>query len=334
MPATKRAGVLPRRLTLLAVLVPLVALTSLAVGANPSSPGELWHALTAPSGQEADVIVSTLRFPRTMLGLLVGGCLGAAGVLMQGHTRNALAEPGILGVSAGAAFCVVVALRLRLVESLLETVYAAAAGALLASLAVYALARHSVRDGGPSLVVAGAAMTALLTALTSAVVLLDAQTLDSYRFWAVGSLAGRGQDTAIVVAPFAAGGLVLAALNARSLDVLALGDDVATSMGLSVTRSRLAGLTAVTLLTAAGVAACGPIAFVGLLAGHLARGLVGGAWTLTLAAGALTGATFLVAADVLGRMVGGPGELQVGVVAGLVGAPLLVWMVRRGGLVL
>ncbi|MDQ4055114.1 MAG: iron ABC transporter permease [Actinomycetota bacterium] len=333
MPATQRRA-LSRRLAALAALIPVVALTSLAVGANPSSPAELWHALAAPSGEEADVVVRTLRFPRTLLGLLVGASLGCAGILMQGHTRNPLAEPGLLGVSAGAAFSVVVGLRAGIVESLVETVYAAALGALLASLAVYALARRSVSDGGPSLVVAGAAMTAFLTALTSAVVLLDAQTLDSYRFWAVGSLAGRGQDTALVIAPFACCGLLLAVVNARSLDVLALGDEVARSMGLSVTRARVTGLAAVTLLTAAGVAACGPIAFIGLLTGHLARALVGPSWVLALVAGALTGAALLVATDIMGRLVGGPGELQVGVVAGLVGAPLLVWVVRRRGLVL
>ena len=265
---------------------------------------------------------------------MVGACLGAAGVLMQGHTRNPLAEPGLLGVSAGAAFFVVLALRLRLVETLSQSVYAAIVGAVLASIAVYAMAGKSLHQGGARLVVAGAAITAFLAALTSGIVLLDAQSLDAYRFWAVGSLAGRGSDTAIVIAPFAAVGLVLALVNARSLDLLSLGDDVASSMGLSVTRSRLVGLCSVALLTAAGVAACGPIAFVGLLAGHLARAVTGARWTFALLAGTLLGAVVLLSADVAGRLIGGPGELQVGVVVGLVGAPLLVWVVRRAGLVL
>jgi iron complex transport system permease protein len=322
------------RLVLLLTLVPVVALASLAIGSNPSTPAETWHALTSPTGQEADVIVRTLRFPRTVLGLLVGACLGAAGVLMQGHTRNPLAEPGLLGVSAGAAFCVVLGLRLRVVEGLHASVYAAMLGAVLVSAAVYALARNALQEGGARIVVAGAAMTAFLSALTSGIVLLDAQSLDAYRFWAVGSLAGRGDDTALVVAPFAAVGLVLALANARSLDLLSLGDDVATSMGLSVTRSRLVGLVAIALLTAGAVAACGPIAFVGLLAGHLARALTGATWTSALLAGSLIGSLVLVSADILGRLVGGHGELQVGVVAGLLGAPLLVWVVRRRRLTL
>jgi iron complex transport system permease protein len=334
MPRTGQQHLLPRRVLWLAMLVPVVAVASLAIGANALSPAELAHALLSPDGQEGDVIVRSLRFPRTVLGLLVGAALGAAGVLMQGHTRNALAEPGLLGVSAGAAFAVVIGLRLDLVDSVLGTVYAAALGAALASLGVHTLARRSLREGGPGLVVAGAAVTAFLAALTSATVLLDAQTLDSYRFWAVGSLAERGAETPVVIAPFVVAGLLLGAFNARSLDVLALGDDVATSMGLRVTRARVVGLASVTLLTAAGVAACGPIAFIGLLAGHLARLLVGTSWTLCLLAGALAGSVLLVSADVLGRMVGGPGELQVGVVAGLVGAPLLIWVVRRREIVL
>lgn len=334
MPPTPAPVVRRRRRWLLLLLVPLAVAASLALGANASSPAELWHALVSPSGTEGDVVVRDLRLPRTLLGLLVGASLGAAGVLMQGHTRNPLAEPGLLGVSAGAAVAVVLGLRLGLVESLRGTVYAAALGAALASLVVHALARRSLGSGGPTLVVAGAALSAFLAAITSAVVLLDAETLDAYRFWAVGSLAGRGSGTWLVIGPFVAAGLLLAALNAGSLDVLALGTDVARSMGLSVTRARLTGLAAVTVLTAAAVAACGPIAFVGLLAGHLARALAGPSWSRGVAAGALAGAVVLVGTDTLGRLVGGPGELPVGVVAGLVGSPLLIAVVRRRGLVL
>lgn len=334
MPERARALLVPRRLLVIALAVPVVSLLSLAVGANTTTPAELWHAVLDPSGREADVIVWELRFPRTVLGLVVGAALGAAGVLMQGHTRNPLADPGLLGVSAGAAFAVVVGLRTGVVSTVEGTVFAAGAGALLASLVVYGLAGASLAEGGPRLVVAGAALTAFLAAMTSAVVLLDAETLDAYRFWAVGSLAGRGPDTAAVVAPFVAVGLMLALYNARSLDLLSLGDDVAASLGLSVTRARVVGLLAVTLLTAGGVAACGPIAFVGLLAGHLARATVGAQWLPALVTGALMGAVVLVTADVAGRVVGGPGELQVGVVAGLLGAPLLIWVVRRRGLVL
>lgn len=318
----------------LVLLLPLVAVASLALGANPLSPAELMHAALHPDGAEGDVIVRTLRFPRTLLGLLVGAALGAAGVLMQGHTRNALAEPGLLGVSAGAAFAVVVSLRTGVAEGLLGMVGAAAVGSALASLAVYGLARHSIREGGPALVVAGAALTSFLAALTSAVVLLDAKTLDSYRFWAVGSLSERGQDTPLLILPFVLVGLLLAARNARSLDLLALGDDVASAMGLRISQARLVGLASVTLLTASAVAACGPIAFIGLLAGTLARALVGASCSRGILAGALAGAVLTVGSDIIGRLVAGPGELQVGVVSGVLGAPLLIWVIRRRELVL
>lgn len=318
----------------LALLLPVAVLASLAIGSNPSGLGEVWKALTSPTGSDADIIVRTLRLPRTVLGLIVGVCLGAAGVLMQGHTRNPLAEPGLLGVSAGAAFAVVLGLRLGVVDGLQGSVVAAMVGAAVVTLVVFTLSRSSLHDGGTRLVVAGAAMTALLAAVTSGIVLLDAQTLDSYRFWAVGSLAGRGAEVAPAVLPFAAAGLALALVNARSLDVLSLGDDVAAAMGISVTRSRVVGLSAIALLTAAGVAACGPVAFIGLLAGHLARAITGPRWTRAILAGGLTGALVLLTADVLGRVVAGPGELQVGVVAGVLGAPLLIWVVRRRGLVL
>lgn len=317
-----------------ALLLPLVALASLALGAHVLSPAELVHAVLHPDGAEGDVIVRTLRFPRTVLGLLVGAALGAAGVLMQGHTRNALAEPGLLGVSAGAAFAVALGLRLGITEGLPGMVGTAAVGASLAALAVYGLARRSVRDGGASLVVAGAALTAFLGALTSAVVLLDATTLDSYRFWAVGSLAERGQGTPLAILPFVAVGLALAVVNSRSLDLLALGDDVAAAMGLRIGRARLVGLAAVTFLTAAAVAACGPIAFIGLLAGTLARAFVGASWTRGILAGALVGAVLTVGSDVIGRLVAGPGELQVGVVSGIIGAPLLIAVIRRRELIL
>jgi iron complex transport system permease protein len=169
----------------------------------------------------------------------------------------------------------------------------------------------------------------MLSALTSAIVLLDADTLDGYRFWAVGSVAGRGFDVAVQVLPFAAAGLVLALLNARSLDMLALGDDVAAGLGLSVHRARLVGLVAIGLLTAAGVAACGPIGFLGLLSGHVARRIFGGRNAWLIPAAGLTGAATLVLADLAGRLLGGAGEVQAGVVLGLVGAPLFIVVVRR-----
>jgi iron complex transport system permease protein len=316
-------------LALLVVVVVVAFGASLALGSRWLGVGAVWHALSANTGADADVIVRSLRLPRTVVALVIGVCLGIAGALMQGHTRNALAEPGIFGVSAGAALAVVLGLQIGLVESVGSTVWCALIGALVATFGVQRLASRGSGASPVGLALTGAAVAAMLGALTSAIVLLDANTLDGYRFWAVGSVAGRGFDVVGQVLPFAVVGLVLAMFNARDLDLLALGDDVAAGLGLSVRRARLVGLLAIGLLTAAGVAACGPIGFLGLLSGHVARRIFGARNAWLIPAAGLTGAAALILADLVGRLVGGAGEVQAGVVLGIVGAPLFVIVVRR-----
>lgn len=338
-PSTVRPSANPsvRRTAALLALVVILLLAfaaGLALGSRWLGPGALWHALTANDGSDADVIVRSLRFPRTVVAVLIGACLGIAGGLMQGHTRNALAEPGIFGVSSGAAFAVVLGLQLGVADSVGATVWFALIGALVATFGVQRLASRGSGATPVGLALTGAAVAAMLGALTSAIVLLDADTLDSYRFWAVGSVAGRGLDVAGQVLPFALVGLLLAAVNARDLDLLALGDDVAAGLGLSIRRARLVGLGAIGLLTAAGVAACGPIGFLGLLSGHVARRIFGARNTWLIPSAGLIGATALVLADLIGRLVGGAGEVQAGVVLGVVGAPLFVVVVRRRAVVL
>jgi iron complex transport system permease protein len=317
-----------------AALVALACLASLAVGARPLPPDAVWQALWSPSGTEADVIVRALRAPRTLVALAVGVALGVAGALMQGHTRNPLAEPGLLGVSAGAAFAVVLAIQLLGVRSPAGYVWFAFAGAAVAAVAVYALGSAGRVGATPvTLALAGAAATYLLQAGTSALVVLDAQTLDAFRFWVVGSVAGRGLDVLVPMLPFLVAGLVLAAVNAPALNLLSLGEDVARALGLTVRRARLTGVVAVTLLVGAAVACCGPIAFVGLVVPHAARMLTGPDHRWLVPLSGLLGAGLLVLADVVGRVVVRPGELQVGVVLALVGAPFFIALVRRRRLV-
>ncbi|TWD74980.1 iron complex transport system permease protein [Kribbella amoyensis] len=320
-----RAGALAA----LVLVVVLAFAASLALGSRWLGIGAVLHALADPNGSDADVIVRSLRLPRTVVAVLIGACLGVAGALMQGHTRNALAEPGIFGVSAGAALAVVLGLQLGIADSVGSTVWCALIGALVATFGVQRLASRGSGATPVGLALTGAAVAALLGALTTSIVLFDANTLDGYRFWAVGSVAGRGLDVAAQVLPFALIGLLLAAINARDLDLLALGDDVAAGLGLSIRRARLVGLLAIGLLTAAGVAACGPIGFLGLLAGHVARRIFGARNSWLIPAAGLTGAAALILADLVGRLVGGAGEVQAGVVLGLVGAPLFVLVVRR-----
>jgi iron complex transport system permease protein len=339
VPATRSTRPAPfgssraRRLLGLALLVAVLAfcfLASLAVGAKAIPFGAVWDALVAPTGTEDDIVVRSLRFPRTVLGLIAGAALGLAGALMQGHTRNPLADPGLLGVNAGAGFLVVIGIYVFGVTSLYGYVWFAFAGALGAAVAVFVLG--SVGRGGATpvtLALAGAAVSALLVALTSAVILVDVQTLDAYRFWAVGSLAGRDVAVAGQVQWFLLAGVLIALASAPALNALALGDDVARSLGHSVLRTRILGIVAITLLAGGATAACGPIAFVGLVVPHVVRVLTGPDHRWLLPASGLAGAVLLILADMIGRVVVRPGELQVGIVLALVGGPFFVWLVRR-----
>ncbi|HWN31888.1 MAG TPA: iron ABC transporter permease [Pseudonocardia sp.] len=317
-------------LVALLVLLALAVLASIAVGAKPIPLGSVWDALWSPTPTEDNLVVRTLRLPRTVLGIQVGIALGVAGALMQGHTRNPLAEPGLLGVSAGSAFFVVLGIFAFGVTSLYGYVWFSFAGAFVASVAVFLLGSLGRRGPTPvTLALAGVAVSYLLRGLTSAVVLSDTATLDAYRFWDVGSLAGRDVAIAGQITPFLLLGLLLAAINGPGLNVLALGEDVARGLGQNVTLTRWTGLVAITLLTGAAVAACGPIAFVGLVVAHLARFYTGPDYRWLLPAAGLAGAVLLLVADVVGRVVARPGELPVGIVLAFIGAPFFVALVRR-----
>ncbi|MGH3937041.1 MAG: FecCD family ABC transporter permease [Pseudonocardiaceae bacterium] len=331
-------GALRRRrllvITGLLGLLMLMTLASLAVGAKPIPIGAVWDAIWSPTGTENDIVIRALRTPRTVLGIGVGIALGIAGALMQGHTRNPLADPGLLGVEAGAAFFVVVGIYALDMTSLFGYVWLAFAGAFAASVVVFLLG--SLGRGGPTpvtLALAGVAVSALLFALIQAMLLTDLATLDAYRFWVVGSLAGRDAEVALQVAPFLLAGLLLAVLNAPGLNLLALGEDVARALGQRVVVTRWTGLVAITLLTGSAVAACGPIAFVGLMVPHVARALTGPDHRWLLPTAGLTGAVLLLTADVLARVVARPGELHVGIVLALIGAPFFIALVRRRRLV-
>jgi iron complex transport system permease protein len=322
-------------LWLLVALVVAVCALSIAVGTRSIGLGTVWHALLDGStpGDET-VIVRELRVPRTLLGLLAGLSLGVSGALMQGHTRNPLGDPGLLGVTAGASFAVVLSIWLFGVSTPSGYVWFAFAGAFLGSVAVY-LVGSSGRGGATpvSLALAGSALSFLLYALVQAITIRETTALDSYRFWVVGALAGRGADVITQVAPFVVIGLVLALVNAPALNLLGLGEDVARGLGQRVWLARGVGLLSITLLTGAATAACGPIAFVGLVVPHVARAITGPDHRWLIPYSALLGVVFLLLADVLGRVVARPGELQVGIVLAVVGTPFFIALVRRRRLV-
>lgn len=318
---------------LLAVALLVTVLASLAFGARAVPPGHVLGALLDPAGvPTADaVVVRELRVPRTVIGLLAGGALGLAGVLVRGVTRNPVADPGLLGVNAGAALGVVSALALD-VRGGPATVAAAMAGALGAAGVVAVVAARARRDAPALLVIAGAAVTAGLTSLTSLVLLTDPSAAELFRFWTVGALTGRGLATAGTLAPLVLVGALAALALARPLDALALGDDVARGLGFRVGLVRAVAVGAVVLLCGAATALAGPLVFVGLVAAQAARAAVGTGHARALPVAALAGGALLLAADTLGRVVAPPGELEAGVVVALAGAPVLVRLVRRGGL--
>jgi iron complex transport system permease protein len=345
LPLAQRQAVAPRRarrsllhsgwtragglLVAVAVLL-VVLLCSIAFGSKPIPVGTVWSALVDGGASNDALIVRSLRVPRTLLGLEVGVALGLAGALMQGVTRNPLADPGLLGVDAGAALAVVIAIYTLDVTALTGYVWFAFAGAALASLVVYSLG--SLGRGGATpvkLALAGAALSALLTALTSAVLLLDLETLDQFRFWVVGSLAGRGSEVVAQVTPFLVVGTVLALLAARSLNTLALGDDVARSLGQRVGLARGVAAVAIVILCGGATAAAGPIAFVGLTVPHVARAICGPDYRWILPWSLVLAPTLLLSADVIGRVIARPGEVQVGIVTAFVGAPFFIALVRR-----
>lgn len=249
---------------------------------------------------------------------------------MQGVTRNPLADPGIFGVEAGAGLAVVVGIHVFGIGTLTGYVWFAFAGAGIASIVVYGLG--STGRGGATpvkLALAGAAMAALLSSLTSAILIIDITTLDQFRFWAVGSVAGRDIDVVLQVAPFLAAGAVLALASGRGLNTLALGDDVARSLGQRVQLARATSGLAVIVCSGAAVAAAGPIGFIGLTIPHVARAICGPDYRWILPWSMVLGPSLLLGADIVGRIVARPGELQVGIVTAFVGAPFFIALVRR-----
>ncbi|WP_078900455.1 FecCD family ABC transporter permease [Streptomyces sp. SBT349] len=305
-----------------------VAAASIALGARSVPLGDVWHGLFQYSGTDNDVVVRDVRLPRTVLGLLCGAALGLAGAVMQALTRNPLADPGLLGVNAGASAAVVSAISFLDVTSVTGYVWFAFLGAAAVSLVVYALG--GTRSATPvRLALAGTAVTAALFGYINAVQLLDTAALDRMRFWSVGSLASSSPEVIRQVLPFLAVGMVLALCLARPLNAVALGDDTARALGASLTRTRVLAMLAVTLLCGAATAACGPIVFVGLMIPHMVRALTGPDMRWILPYATVLSPVLLLGADIVGRLVTRPSELQVGIVTSLIGGPVFVYLVRR-----
>jgi iron complex transport system permease protein len=317
-------------LVVLLLLLLLVAQLSVMVGAKPISATVVLDALRHADSSTAHQIVRELRVPRTLLGLAAGAALGLAGTLMQALTRNPLADPGILGINAGAAAAVVAVISLFGVSAFSGYVWFAFAGAALAAVVVYGLG--STGRGGVNpvrLALAGTAVAFACVAVTQAVILLDPEAFNEFRFWIVGSLAGRDAGTLVPLLPFLGIGAVLALGLARALNALALGEDTGRALGAHVTGTRAVSAVAIVLLCGAATAAVGPIAFLGLAVPHAARRLVGADHRWILPYAMVLAPLLLLVADILGRVVVSPSEVQVGIVTAFVGGPVFIALVSR-----
>ncbi|WP_449064578.1 FecCD family ABC transporter permease [Planomonospora algeriensis] len=312
----------------------VLCLLSLAVGSRAIPLDQVVRALTDPGhprlDAEVEAIVRGTRAVRTLVAVLTGAALGLAGAVMQGLTRNPLADPGLLGVSAGAAFGTVTAVGVLGLTGLLTSLWFAFGGAALAAVVVYLLGSRGRGGASPlKLALAGVAVTYLLDSLTSGIALTDPEALDRYRYWSSGSLTGHDHGVLLTVLPFIAFAALLALSAAPALNSISLGDDVATALGHRVGLVRLRVALAVTLLTGAAVAVTGPIVFVGLVVPHVARMITGPDHRWLLPASMLLAPSLLLVGDVIGRVVARPQEIDVSLVAAFLGAPFFIALIRR-----
>lgn len=316
---------------MVAVVLCATVIASLAIGNRAIDPMTVMAALGAyDDANPLHLMVRELRVPRTLLGILVGAALAVCGALIQAFTRNPLADPGILGVNAGASFAVTFAVGVLGFTTPGSYVPFALLGALVLTVLVYVLGSFGPSGATPmKLTLAGVALGAAFTGFTTAIVLQDRATLDVMRFWGVGSIGGRTLDELAWAGPLIATGLLLGLLCARSLNTLALGDELAQALGTRIAHVRVLVIVAVTLLAGTSVAAAGPIAFVGIMIPHAIRWFTGPDQRWILAYSMIVGPAFLLLADILGRVALPNTELRVGIVTGLLGAPVLIALVRR-----
>lgn len=328
--AARPPALRPLLLGVSVIVLGLVCLASLAIGSKPLPLDAVFAGLLRPDGSPDSLIITELRIPRSVLGVLVGAALGVAGALIQAFTRNPLADPGILGVNAGANLAVVLGVAVFGITSVGQYLPFAFAGAIGATVLVYGIARRGGGGATPlRLTLVGLALGAVLSGMASTLALINPTAFNHLRFWAAGDLADRDPAAIPVVAVCIVTGLVIALLLARSLNAFALGDDLARTLGARIGVTRAATVVAITLLCGAATAAAGPIAFVGLMVPHAVRWFTGPDQRWILPFSLVLAPVLLLVSDIIGRLVVWPAELQVGIVSAFLGAPVLIYLVRR-----
>nr|WP_115281351.1 iron chelate uptake ABC transporter family permease subunit [Mycolicibacterium tokaiense] len=309
-----------------------MCVASLTIGTENVALSTVWQAVTDHRDIGDQWIVHDLRIPRTVLAFLVGLALGLAGALIQAVGRNPLADTEILGINSGAALFVVSAIAFFGVRDVGGYIWFAFGGSLFAMVLVYLVGMTGRRAATPvRVLLSGVAVAAVLDGIAFAVRLRHPRAFDNMRFWDAGALDARGLDISAAISPFILAGVILCVVVARSLNVTALGDDLARSMGATVVRTQVLSLAAVTLLAGAATAGAGPIGFIGLMVPHAVRRFTGPDWRWILAYATVVAPALLLAADIVGRVVIRPAELPAGIVTAFLGAPVLIWLIRRQG---
>lgn len=312
------------------ILLAVMAVLSVMIGSKPIAPSVIWDAFFVPSNDPDQFSIRDYRLPRTVVGLVVGAALGLSGALIQALTRNPLAEPGILGVNAGASFAVAIAIGLLGITGIQGYMWFAFAGALAVTIIVLLLGSSTRRGRSPVLMVlAGVSIGAVFGGATSALTLTNPGAFDQMRNWNAGSIVGRPLDMVWPILPLFALALVLAFAAAGALNAMALGDDLAIAQGVRLARTRIMAVAAITLLAGGATAIAGPIGFVGLMVPHVARWITGPHQRWIFAYSVLMAPSLLLASDILGRIAMRPSEIPVGVVTAFLGAPVLIALVRR-----
>lgn len=316
---------------ILAIIALLLCLIfSVSFGAADIALPQILSAFTQFDGSREHLIIQTVRLPRSIIAMLIGAAMATAGAVMQGITRNPLADPGILGVNAGAAFAVVIAIFTFGASTPSTYIWYAFAGAGVTVISVYFLASLGRSGVTPlNLTIAGAAVSALLASLTTGVLIVSQRTLEEIRFWLAGSLAGIDESIIAQILPYIIIGLIIAFALSRQIAILSLGEDVAKGLGQQTLWVKIAGAVSVLLLEGSAVAAAGAIGFIGLVVPHIVRFIVGTDYRWILPYSAVFGAILLLGSDVLARLVIRPQEIPVGVMTALVGAPFFVYLAKK-----
>lgn len=308
----------------------LCILLSLTLGARVIPLNETIDAILTNQRETVNQVVIFERIPRTVFGIVAGMALGVSGAIMQAITRNPIADPSILGVNTGASLAVVIGIAFFSIDSYSSYIWFAIGGAAITAMMVYSIG--SLGSGGPTpikLALAGAATSAALSSLVSAVMLPRVEVMNLFRFWQVGSISGATWDSISTVAPFLIIGLGVSFALAPALDILALGEDLASGLGIKTNTIRMVGAAGGVLLTGATTAIAGPIGFVGLMVPHIVRLAVGSSLKMVLPLSAIGGAILLLGSDVLGRVIGRPSELEAGIITAFIGAPILIIIARK-----